>query len=115
MADEEQTTKTEGSAKDFLSRLADRSEEAIGRVGELPGAGRVMETLNGFRERLDDMQRRMRGIESLDRRVADLEARLDRFEGGRASRSDEPAKEPASAGAARADRARRKSADEPPA
>jgi hypothetical protein len=62
--------------KDLLSRLADAGEEAIARLGETPGAERFMGTVGTMRDRLDELQRRVRGIDELERRVAALEAKL---------------------------------------
>jgi hypothetical protein len=62
--------------KDLLSRLADAGEEAIAKLGETPGAERFMGTIGTMRDRMDELQRRVRGIDELERRVAALEARL---------------------------------------
>ena len=35
----------------------------------------------GTRDRLDDLQKRVRGLEELDKRVAAMERRLDKLEG----------------------------------
>lgn len=62
--------------KDLLTRLADAGEEAIGRLADTPGAERFMGAIGGMRDRMDELQKRVRGIEDLERRVAALEARL---------------------------------------
>jgi hypothetical protein len=62
--------------KDLLTRLADAGEDAIARLGETPGADRFMGAMSGMRDRVDELQKRVRGIEDLERRVAALEARL---------------------------------------
>jgi hypothetical protein len=66
-----------GRPREFLSKLADVGEEAIQRVGEMPGAGFVTEGLSSMRDRLDDMQRRVRGIDQLEHRLTTLEGRVD--------------------------------------
>ena len=68
--------------KDLLSRLADRGENVIGKITDLPGAQAVTEALGSVKERLDDLTKRVRGIEGLDKRVAELERRLDKLAGG---------------------------------
>ena len=75
------------SQKDLISRLADVGEEAIMRMGDVPGAGRFLDVANSMRERLDDMQKRMRGLDVLEKRVKDLEARVVKLERGSKSSS----------------------------
>jgi predicted transcriptional regulator len=63
--------------KDLLTMLADRGEEAIQRLADAPGADRVLGAAQALRDRLDEMQKRLRGIDVLEKRVADLEKRVD--------------------------------------
>jgi hypothetical protein len=64
-----------------VERLADLGEEAIQRIGNAPGGDRVLAAMAGTRDRLDDLQKRVRGLEILDKRVAAIERRLDKLEG----------------------------------
>lgn len=70
---------TEPRKNDLLTRLVELSEEAKQRLQEAPGADRVLTTLNGVRERLDDLQRRVRGLEELERRLSALEKKVDKL------------------------------------
>lgn len=63
--------------KDLLSRLSDVGEEALSRVAGSQTTARVLESVGGMRERVDEMQRKIRGLDALERRVAKLEKRLD--------------------------------------
>jgi hypothetical protein len=63
--------------KDLLTRLSDVGEEALSRVAGSQATTRVIETVGGMRERLDDVQKKMRGLDALERRVAQLEKRVD--------------------------------------
>ena len=65
----------------IVERLADLGEEAIQRIGNAPGGDRVLAAMAGTRDRLDDLQKRVRGLETLDKRVAAIERRLDQLEG----------------------------------
>jgi hypothetical protein len=65
----------------IVDRLADLGEDAIQRIGNAPGGDRVLAAMAGTRDRLDDLQKRMRGLENLDKRVASIERRLDKLEG----------------------------------
>lgn len=71
--------------QDLFGRLADLSEEAIQRLSEAPGADRLLQTLNSFRDRLDELQRRVRGLEELERRLAAVEKKVDRLSKSTAS------------------------------
>ena len=77
--------------KDLLSRLADAGEEAIGKLAETPGADRVVGAMTSMRDRLDELQKRVRGLDELERRVDALERRVEELSPG----SKTPAKRPA--------------------
>jgi hypothetical protein len=63
--------------KDLLTRLSDAGEEALSRVAGSQATSRVMETVGGMRERLEDVQKKVRGIDALEKRVANLEKRVE--------------------------------------
>lgn len=63
--------------QDLLGRLADLSEEAVQRLAEAPGADRALQALKGLGDRVDELQRRTRGFEELERRLSTLEKRVD--------------------------------------
>jgi uncharacterized protein YceH (UPF0502 family) len=72
------TTSTTGkdrpaSDKDFVSRLADAGEEALQRLSELPGGQKALTAVNDLRSRVDEMAKKVRGIDALEARVAKLE------------------------------------------
>jgi hypothetical protein len=67
--------------QNIVDRLADLGEEAIQRIGNAPGGDRVLAAMAGTRDRLDDLQKRVRGLEALDKRVEEIEHRLDKLEG----------------------------------
>jgi hypothetical protein len=63
--------------KDLLTMLADRGEEAIQRLADAPGAERVLGAAQALRDRLDEMQKRMRGVDEIEQRLIALEKRVD--------------------------------------
>jgi uncharacterized protein YceH (UPF0502 family) len=68
------TDKTKSASdKDFVSRLADAGEEALQRLSELPGGQKALTAINDLRSRVDEMAKKVRGIDALDARVAKLE------------------------------------------
>ncbi|MBA3365414.1 MAG: hypothetical protein H0U03_06455 [Actinobacteria bacterium] len=70
----------EGENKDLLARIADAGEGVINRFGEMPGLGKITEPLLALRQRVDDLQRRVRGLDQLEHRMTDVERRLDVLE-----------------------------------
>ncbi len=69
---------------DLLGRLADLSEEAIQRLSDAPGADRVLGAMNSMRDRVDELQKRVRGLEDLEKRLAALERKVDKLSKGSA-------------------------------
>jgi len=82
--------------QDLLGRLADLSEGAVQRLSEAPGADRALQALKGLGDKVDDLQRQMRGFAELEKRLAKLEKRVD------AMSKPKPARKPASGARARA-------------
>ena len=73
--------------KDLLGRLADAGEEAIQRLHGVPGADRFVGVANAMRDRMDELQKRLRGLDELERRVARLEKKVNELSGSGTSRS----------------------------
>ncbi len=67
--------------KDVISRLADAGEDAIQRLSELPGSARFVEAAHILRERLEELTAKVRSLDPLERRVTELERRLDELSG----------------------------------
>jgi uncharacterized protein YceH (UPF0502 family) len=59
--------------KDLMTRLADAGEEALQRLSELPGGQKALTAVNDLRTRVDDLAKKVRGIDALEARVAKLE------------------------------------------
>ena len=64
---------------DLLGRLADLSEDAIQRLSDAPGADRVIGALTTMRDRLDELQKRVRGLEELEKRLAAVEKKVEKL------------------------------------
>ena len=67
---------------DLLSRLADRGEQMVGRITDLPGAKQLTDRIGVLGKGLDDVQKKLRSLDPLERRVTQLERRLEKLEGG---------------------------------
>lgn len=63
-------------ADDVIARLAGKGEEAIRRIVDLPGGQRAVEAFNDLKLRVDDLSKKVRGIDELEKRVAKLEKDL---------------------------------------
>lgn len=72
-------------SKDPVAKLADLGEEAIRRFSDAPGADRLLGALNTTRDRLDDLQRRLRGVDDLAKRVEVLERKVEKLSKGASS------------------------------
>ncbi len=61
---------------DLMGQLTDLSEAAIQRLADAPGADRVLQALKKLGDRVDELQRRTKGYEELERRLAALEKKV---------------------------------------
>ena len=73
--------------QDLLSRLADRGEQVVGRISDLPGAKTLMDRTTALAKRLDEVQKSLRSLAPLEKRVGAVERRLDKLEGKSAPRT----------------------------
>lgn len=80
------------SRSDLLSRLADAGEDALSRLSDAPGMERVTAFANSTRDRIDELTRRVRGVEALEERVKRLEKRVDELSGAKAGGKTAPAR-----------------------
>jgi hypothetical protein len=92
---------------DLLGKLADFGEDAIQRLSDAPGGERLVGALNATRDRVDELQRRVRGLEGLEKRLSALERKVDKLTKGSAtsgasSRSSSKATTTKSSGGSRA-------------
>lgn len=59
-----------------MTRLTDAGEEALQRLSELPGGQKAFTAFNDLRARVDELGKKVRGIEVLEARVAKLEKEI---------------------------------------
>jgi hypothetical protein len=72
--------------QELLGRLADISEASIQRLAEAPMADRAVQALKGLADRVDELQRRTRGVEELEKRLTALEKKVDYLSRAKAPR-----------------------------
>jgi hypothetical protein len=67
--------------KDIFTRLAERGEQVVGRITDLPAAKTLMDKTTALAKNVDSMQKQLRSLAPLQKRVAAIERRLDKLEG----------------------------------
>jgi hypothetical protein len=89
------TKDTPSTEKDFVTRLADAGEEALHRLTELPGGQKALTAFNDLRSRVDDLSRKVRGIDELEVRVTKLEKELAALKKAKSPARPQPPRKPA--------------------
>lgn len=67
--------------KDILTRLAERGEQVVGRITDLPAAKTLVDKTAALGKNVDAMQKQLRSLGPLEKRVKAIESRLDKLEG----------------------------------
>ena len=67
-------------AKTPLDRLANLGEEVIGKAAQNPNLSRLVQTAVQLRDRVDDLAKRVRGLEAMEKRIDELEQRVAKLE-----------------------------------
>lgn len=82
------------ATKDLLTRLADAGEDALSRLTDKPAIDRVTAFATSTRDRLDELTKRVRGIDALEARLTKLEKQVAALAGTKSTpaRKSSPAK-----------------------
>lgn len=67
---------TKKRTSDPIADLASRGHETLARVVDLPGGSTAAKAFADLRGRVDDLTRRVRGLDEIEARVAKLEKEL---------------------------------------
>ena len=67
------------STPDIVTKLADKGEEALQKLAGSQAAQKLLDALTGLRDRIDELQRRVSGVEALEKRIVDLEKRVQKL------------------------------------
>lgn len=62
--------------KDILTQFRGLGSEALQKLADVPGGSKLMEYASETRSRLDEVQKKLRGLDELEKRVAKLERQL---------------------------------------
>jgi uncharacterized small protein (DUF1192 family) len=82
-----QSKKQAKKDKDVIARLANRGEDVLQRLSDLPGGTKALKAFNDLRERVDELAKKVRGIDALEARIAMLEKEVAALKGKPASRT----------------------------
>jgi hypothetical protein len=77
-------------ARNPLSQLASLGEEVLERASQNPATAKPVSYLLQLKERTDDLARRVRGLEAMERRIEQLEKRLAKVETASKPASSKP-------------------------
>jgi polyhydroxyalkanoate synthesis regulator phasin len=80
--------------KSTLDRLTSLGEEVIGKASQNPNLARVVGAATQLKDRVDDLSKRVRGLEGMEKRIGALEQRLKKLENAQ-KRATTAAKKPA--------------------
>lgn len=67
-------------AQNPLSRLASFGEDVLEKASQNPTTAKLVTPVLQLKERTDDLARRVRGLEAMERRIEQLEKRLAKVE-----------------------------------
>jgi len=70
-------------AKSTLDRLTSLGEEVIGKASQNPNLARVVGAATQLKDRVDDLSKRVRGLEGMEKRIGELEQRIAKLEGAK--------------------------------
>ena len=70
------STTTAPKDRDVLAKLGERGEQTIAKLADLPGGTKALKAFNDLRAGVDDLGKKVRGIDALEARVAKLEKEL---------------------------------------
>ena len=83
--------------KDLLTQMRDFSSDALNKLSDVPGGSKLVDFVHDTRNRLEEMQKKVRGIDALEQRVAELERQLAELEKKPAARKSATPKKPPAA------------------
>jgi BMFP domain-containing protein YqiC len=81
-------------ARNPLTQLASLGEDVLGKASQNPKAARLVQSAAQARDRLDDLTKRVRGLEAMEKRIVELEARVKKLETKKPAARKTPASPP---------------------
>jgi hypothetical protein len=68
--------RAKSESKALVTKLTGAGEDALQRIADLPGGGRALGAFNDLRNRVDELGKKVRGIDDLERRIVKLEKQV---------------------------------------
>ena len=69
-------TRSTTKQNDILARFTELGHEALNKLSDMPGGSKVVDMMNDSKTRLDEIQKKLRGLDELEKRVAKLEKQV---------------------------------------
>jgi hypothetical protein len=69
------------ATKSTIDRLTSLGEEVLGKASQNPSLARVVGAATQLKDRVDDLSKRVRGLEGMEKRIGELEQRIKKLEG----------------------------------
>jgi predicted nuclease with TOPRIM domain len=69
-------TRSTTKQNDILTRFTELGHEALNKLSDVPGGSKLVDMMNESKARLDEMQKKLRGLDALEKRVTKLEQQL---------------------------------------
>ncbi len=79
------------TTKNPLDRLANLGEELIGKAAQNPAAAKASQGAMQMKDRVDDLSKRVRGLEAMEKRIDKLEKRIAKPEKPKPAAKKKPA------------------------
>jgi hypothetical protein len=83
--------------KDLFTQVRDLGSDALNKLSDVPGGSKLVDFVHDTRNRLEEMQKKVRGIDALEQRVATLEKQVAELEKKPAARKPATPKKPPAA------------------
>ena len=83
--------------KDLFTQVRDLGSDALNKLSDVPGGSKLVDFAHDTRTRLEEMQKKVRGIDALEQRVAKLERQVAALEKKPAARKPATPKKPPAA------------------
>jgi polyhydroxyalkanoate synthesis regulator phasin len=78
------------ATKSRLDRLTSLGEEVIGKASQHPNLARVVGAATQLKDRVDDLSKRVRGLEAMEKRIGELEQRIKKLESAQKRAAKKP-------------------------
>ena len=81
-----------------LNQLASVGEDLLEKASQNPRTAKIVQSANDARNRIDDLSKRVRGFEAMEKRIAELESQVQKRETKKSASATrkQPAPEPPS-------------------